>query len=447
MSLQRLRRDALAIFQAGLQAVDPIAAVKRHVSYRDQKLDIEGRTYDLSRRGHVYVVGAGKASAAMARAVEEIIGDGKLKAGFVSVKYGHAGPPLAVIQVGEAGHPVPDEAGLNNSKQIIELLRQTTRDDLVICLLSGGGSALLPCPAQGVTLADKQQVTQLLLQCGATIHEINAVRKHLSQLKGGRLARLAAPAQVISLILSDVVGDDVSSIASGPTAPDNTTFADCLRILDKYQLRRQIPRAALKVLLRGARGQLEETPKSDDPLFRGRRRPQHVIVGSNILAVEAAKRKAEAAGYRCLILSTMVEGETREVARVHAAIAKEICRSGHPIPRPACIISGGETTVTVRGLGLGGRNQEFALASAIEIDGLKNVVILSGGTDGSDGPTDAAGALADGTTVQRARAKGLDPQQFLHDNDSYHFFRALGDLLITGPTLTNVMDLRLILVA
>ncbi|MCS6807079.1 MAG: glycerate kinase [Acidobacteriota bacterium] len=446
MNLHTLRRDALAIFHAGLQAVDAIAAIRRHVSYRDQKLNIDGRTYDLSRRGHVYVVGAGKASAAMAQAIEEIVGEDKLKAGLVSVKYGHAGASLRVIQAREAGHPVPDEAGLNNSKQIIELLRQTTRDDLVICLLSGGGSALLPCPTQGVTLADKQRVTQLLLQCGATIHEINAVRKHLSQLKGGRLARLAAPSRVVSLILSDVVGDDVSSIASGPTAPDDTTFADCLRILDKYQLRDQIPSAVLKVLQRGARGQIEETPKSNDPLFRGQRRPQNLIIGSNILAVEAAKRKAEAAGYRCLVLSTLVEGETREVARVHAAIAKEICRSGNPIPRPACIISGGETTVTIRGRGLGGRNQEFALAAAIDIDGWKNVVILSGGTDGSDGPTDAAGAIADGTTVQRARLKGLDPQRFLRDNDSYHFFRALGDLLITGPTLTNVMDLRLILV-
>jgi hydroxypyruvate reductase len=447
MSLQTLRRDALAIFQAGLKAVDPIAAVKRHVSYRDRKLDIHGRTYDLSKRGYMYVVGAGKASAAMAQAIEEIISDGKLKTGLVSVKYGHAHSSLNVIQIRQAGHPVPDEAGLANAGEIIKILRQTTRDDLVLCLLSGGGSALLPCPAQGLTLADKQQVTELLLKCGATIHEINAVRKHLSQIKGGRLARLAAPSRLVSLILSDVIGDDVSSIASGPTAPDETTFADGVRILDKYDLKRQIPRAALRVLQRGARGEIEETPKPDDPLFRRTTRPQNVIIGSNILAVEAAKRKAEASGYRCLILSSLVEGETKDVAHVHAAVAKEICRSGNPIPKPACVISGGETTVTIRGRGLGGRNQEFALASAIDIDGLKNVVMLSGGTDGSDGPTDAAGAIADGTTLRRAKQKGMDAQRFLRDNDSYHFFQSLGDLLITGPTLTNVMDLRLILVA
>ncbi len=447
MSLKKLRKDAAAIFQAGLIAVDPITAIKRHITYRNHKVTVQGQTYDLSKYAGVYVVGAGKASAAMAQAIEEIIGDDKLKAGLVNTKYGHAIPPPSLIRVTEAGHPVPDEAGVRGTKEIIRLLNQTTQDDLVLCLLSGGGSALLPCPAEGLTLADKQQVTKRLLECGATIHEINAVRKHLSQIKGGRLAGLAYPSTLISLILSDVIGDDLDTIASGPTVPDSTTFSHCLRILEKYNIKSKIPRAALRLLQKGARGEIEETPKSDDPVFRRKKRTQNVIIGSNILAVRAAKQKADELGYHTLILSSFIEGETKDVAKVHAALAKEILKSGNPLPRPACLISGGETTVTIRGHGLGGRNQEFGLAAAIEIAGMKNVVMLSGGTDGTDGPTDAAGAIADGTTVQRARDVGLNAERSLQENDSYHFFQPLGDLLMTGPTRTNVMDLRLVLVA
>ncbi len=440
-SLPDLRIDALAIFQAGLKAAEPISAIKRHLKLQDGVLKIAGRTYDLSAYDGVYVVGAGKAGGRMAQGVEGLLGD-RLNAGVVNVKYSHA-LPLDVVKINEAGHPLPDDAGLRGTKEIIELLRRTGEKDLVFCLISGGGSALLPCPAEGLTLQDKREVTRVLLECGATVHEINAIRKHISQVKGGRLARLAYPSTLISLILSDVIGDNLDSIASGPTAVDRSTFSDCLRILGRYGIQRKIPSAVRIFLEKGARGEIEETPKAHDPIFG---RVQNVIVGSNILAVKAAKQRADELGYHSLILSSFIEGETREAARVHAALAKEILSTGHPVQRPACIISGGETTVTVRGRGLGGRNQEFALAAAMAINGLEAVVILSGGTDGTDGPTDAAGAIADGATVRQAGERGLEAEHYLRENDSYHFFQPLGDLLITGPTFTNVMDLRVVLV-
>jgi len=442
MNTKKLRKDALAIFHAGVKAVDPVNAVKRHLKRQGEIVSVGDRAYDLSTYNGVCVMGAGKASAAMAQPIEEILGD-RIKAGAINVKYGHS-VPLKKVRVNEAGHPVPDEAGLRGTQQIIQLLRQTGEKDLVICLVSGGGSALLPCPAQGLTFENKQQVTKRLLEVCATIHEINAVRKHISQVKGGRLARLVYPSTLISLILSDVIGDNLDSIASGPTAPDSSTFSDCLQILEKYNIRQKIPPAVLELLERGAGGEIEETPKAEDPVFQ---RTQNVIIGSNILAVKAANKKAQELEYHSLILSSFIEGETREVAKVHAAIAKEILNTGYPIARPACVISGGETTVTIRGQGLGGRNQEFALAAAIEIDGLEDVIILSGGTDGTDGPTDAAGAIVDGTTVRRAKAVGLNAEYHLRENDSYNFFKPLGDLLITGPTYTNVMDLRLVMVA
>ncbi len=442
MNLAQLRKDAVAIFQAGVKSVDPVNAVKGHLTIQDSKLTVGIKTYDLDQYEHIYVIGAGKASAAIAQAIEKIFGD-RVKTGIINVKYGHS-LPLKTIKINQAGHPIPDEAGLKGTQQIIQLLKQTREKDLVLCLISGGGSALLPYPAEGLTLEDKQKTTKCLLECAATIHEINAIRKHISQVKGGRLARLAYPSTLISLILSDVIGDNLDIIASGPTVPDRSTFSDCLRILEKHHIREDIPSPVLAFLEKGARGEIEETPKGDDPAFR---KTQNIIVGSNRLAVEAAKQKAEKMGYNSLILSTFIEGETKEIAKAHAAIAKEILKTEDPIPRPACVISGGETTVSIKGHGLGGRNQEFALSAAIEIDGLEGVVILSGGTDGTDGPTDAAGAIADGMTIQRAKAAGLDAEHHLRENDSYHFFQALDDLLITGPTLTNVMDLRLVMVA
>jgi hydroxypyruvate reductase len=441
MGLKEVKEHALAIFLAGVKAVDPVRAIKNHLGLEGNCLTVGEKTYDLSDFDRISVIGAGKASAAMARGMEGILGQ-KLHSGLVNTKYDHA-VSLDKIQVREAGHPVPDEAGYRGAQQIVQFLEQSDEKDLVFFLISGGGSALLPYPYEGLTLEDKQNVTKILLEVGANIHEINTLRKHLSQVKGGRLAKIAFPATLVSLILSDVIGDNLDSIASGPTVPDHSTFQDCLNILDKYLIADRIPPVVLDVFKKGVRGEIEETPKKGDAVFD---RTQNLIIGSNILAVEAAEKKAGELGYNTMILSTFLEGETRDVARAHAAIAKEILSSGNPIKRPSCVISGGETTVTIHGKGKGGRNQEFSLAAAMDIHGLRNVVVLSGGTDGTDGPTDAAGAIADGTTISRAKMLGLNPNQYLRENDSYHFFVALDDLIITGPTYTNVMDLRIVLV-
>jgi hydroxypyruvate reductase len=313
----------------------------------------------------------------------------------------------------------------------------------VVGVLSGGGSALLPCPVEGVSLEEKRKTTELLLASGATIQEVNAVRKHLSRIKGGQMARLAQPARLLVLVLSDVVGDDLSTIASGPAAPDPATYPECLEILDRYGLREAVPLSVRAHLEKGALGEIPETPKPGDPVFA---RVHHLIVGNNLLALRGARQKAASLGYETLLLSSMIQGEAREVAKVHGAIAREIVRTAHPVTPPCCILSGGETTVTVRGRGLGGRNQEFALSAAVAIADLPQTVVLSGGTDGKDGPTDAAGAIVDGTTVVRARGSGLDPLRSLAENDSYRFLERVGDLLRTGPTGTNVMDLHLLLV-
>ena len=441
-TVKQLRADARGIFEAGIAAVDPVEAVKRHLGRTGDILHVADRRYELPTYRHVYVVGTGKASARMARGLEEILGE-SIDSGVVVVKYGYS-TPTRRVDIVEAGHPIPDPAGVEGTKQIIDTLRKAGNDDLVFFLVSGGGSALLPCPADGLTLEDKQRTTQILLDCGATIHEINSVRKHLSKVKGGRLARLAYPATVVGLILSDVIGDRLEGIASGPTVPDTSTFSDCLKIIERYQLQGKIPPVVRAFLEQGARGGIEETPKAADPVFE---KVQNVLVGSNRLALQAAKQKAEALGYNSLLLSSSVEGETQTVAAVHAAIAKEISATGGPVRRPACVISGGETTVTIRGGGLGGRNQEFALAAALHIEGLEGVVILSGGTDGTDGPTDAAGGVVDSGTLRRATANGLDAGDYLRRNDSYHFLQSTGDLLITGPTYTNVMDLHVMLIA
>ncbi|GAK50537.1 glycerate 2-kinase [Candidatus Moduliflexus flocculans] len=435
-----LRQHAREIFAAGLRAVDPIAAIQRHVRRDGAVLTVGSTRYDLHAYRHIYVIGGGKAGASMAQAIEEILGD-RITAGWVNVKYAHLAP-THIIALHEAGHPVPDREGAHGVRQMIAMIGQATAEDLVICLISGGGSALLPAPAEGISLEEKQAVTSLLLRCGATIHEMNAIRKHISAIKGGQLARIVAPATMISLILSDVIGDPLDTIASGPTVPDTFTFADCLSMFERFHLLEQLPRSVRDHVMRGARGEIAETPKPGDPLFD---RTQNLIIASNIQAAQAAADQARSLGYHALILSSSIAGETRVVANVHAAILKEIVQSGNPLPRPACIVSGGETTVTIQGNGLGGRNQEFALSAALDIAGLPGVVVLSAGTDGTDGPTDAAGAVADGETVTRAKRQGLEPGAFLTNNDSYHFFDALGDLVKTGPTHTNVMDLRILL--
>jgi glycerate 2-kinase len=425
----KARADALKIFRAALKAADPYQAVMRHVRVKDGVLTAGRKRYRLDSFEKIHVIGAGKASARMAQAIERLLGRRVTRGlihGLINVKYGHTAP-LRRIELNECAHPVPDESGLRGAERILEIASQAGSKDLVMCLISGGASALLPCPLPPMTLEEKQRLTGELLRCGANIHELNTVRKHISRIKGGRLAEAAAPAAVVALILSDVIGDDLDVIGSGPTVPDRSTTADAEHVLRHYGIRVPV---------------LGETPKPGDAVFRG---VQNLIVGSNALAVSAAADEARRLGYRTMVLSTFIEGETRDVARVHAAIAKEVVASGRPVRSPACVISGGETTVTVRGTGLGGRNQEFALAAALDIAGLKEVVVFSGGTDGTDGPTDAAGAIADGGTIERARLLGLDSRAFLENNDSYRFFEKLGDLVKTGPTGTNVADVILIL--
>lgn len=436
-----MRKDALDIFRAGVKAVEAEAAVRRHCKVEGSRLSVDERVYDLTGFQNIYVIGAGKAGASMAKAVEEMLGE-RITDGLINVKYGHVAK-LTRVKITEAGHPVPDEAGQVGARAIFDLASGAKKEDLVICLISGGGSALLPLPVEGVSLADKQDTTKVLLACGATIHEINSVRKHISEVKGGGLAGAAYPATMISLMLSDVVGDDLDVIASGPTVPDSSSFRDCMDIFDKYGIREQVPESVLNHIEKGLNGKAPDNPRPGDPVFAG---TQSAIVGNNMECIQAAQKKASELGYHTLVLSSVLEGETREVAIVHAGIAKEILRSGHPLSSPACILSGGETTVTITGSGLGGRNQEFVLAAAMGLNNCEGVVVLSAGTDGTDGPTDAAGAVADGKTVQRAESLGLKSLDFLSDNDAYHFFEKLGDLVKTGPTNTNVMDLRIMLV-
>jgi hydroxypyruvate reductase len=406
-----------------------------------ERLRVKDREYNLARIQRVFVIGFGKAGAAMAQAVEEIIGD-RIERGRVIVKYGHFAP-LSKIQLYEAGHPLLDENSLRGTRMILDILKAANENDLVICLVSGGGSALLELPVDEISLDDFRATTDVLLRAGATINELNIVRKHLSQVKGGQLVRGTHGAPIVSLILSDVIGSPLDTIASGPTAPDSTTFEDAQNIIEGRGLREQLPTSVVQHIDRGTRGEITDTPDERDPIFE---RVQNVIVADNAIACDAALCQAKALGFNTLLLSTYMQGEAREVAKVFAAIAKEIAQSNRPVSRPACIIAGGETTVTVRGKGKGGRNQELALAAAIEIDGMSNVVMLSGGTDGTDGPTDAAGAIADERTILRTMALGNAARAFMQNNDAYNFFHPLGDLIITGPTNTNVNDVMVLIV-
>jgi hydroxypyruvate reductase len=439
--LSKMRKDAQDIFLAGVEAVEAEAAVRRHCKVQDNRLAVDERVYDLSAFQNIYVIGAGKAGASMAKALEYMLGD-RITEGLINVKYGHRAD-LARVKLTEAGHPVPDEPGEAGARAIFELASRAQKQDLVICLISGGGSALLPLPVKGVSLMNKQETTKILLACGATIHEINAVRKHISMVKGGALARTVYPAALVSLMLSDVIGDDLDVIASGPTVPDSSTFEDCMKIFDRYGICEKVPKRVLEHIKKGFDGKVADNPKPGDRVFSN---TQSAIVGSNLECILAAEEKGRDLGYRTLVLSTMIEGETKDVAQVHAGVAKEILKTANPLSPPACVLSGGETTVTIKGQGLGGRNQEFVLAAAMSLSGWEKVVVLSGGTDGTDGPTDAAGAVADGRSVQRAQALGLNPEDFLSNNDTYHIFEKLGDHIRTGPTNTNVMDLRIMLV-
>ena len=426
MSVRLLRKQAVSIFRAALAAADPADAVTRYLRRRN-----------FSRFRHIYVVGAGKAGASMAQAAERVLGK-RIAGGLINVKDGHVAR-LRRIELNECGHPVPDERGVAGARRIAAIAAAAGADDLVLCLISGGASALMPLPAPPVTLEEKQAVTRLLLSCAADIHEINSVRKHISAIKGGQLVRLAAPAAVEALLLSDVVGDDLDVIGSGPTAPDASTFQSALAILERFDILKRVPPAVRARLEQGVRGAIPETPKRDDRIFA---RVRNTVVGSSRLALDAAARRARALGFHTLVLASGIQGETREIARMHAAIAREIAETGRPVKPPAAIITGGETTVTIHGKGRGGRNQEFVLAATLDIAGLPETVVLSGGTDGTDGPTDAAGAIADGGTIGRKPGA----REALDRNDSYSYFEPLGDLLITGPTNTNVMDVRILLI-
>ena len=442
------RGRILPILDAALAAVESGTVVSRAVDWQQDALVAAGRRYELDAFERVVVLAFGKAATPMAQAAARGLGH-RLDHGLVITKYGHgpedpAFPPrLAVV---EAAHPVPDAQGVAAARRAVEIVSRLSERDLLITLISGGGSALLTLPAPGLTLNDLQRTTDLLLASGATIHEINAVRKHLSAVKGGQLARLAHPATILSLILSDVVGNPLDVIASGPTAPDPTTWADAWRVVQKYDLEQALPRAARERLLAGLAGRLPDTPKPGDPIFQ---RVQNVIVGDNALAAAAARAEAEARGFHAAILSTFVQGEAREVAQVLVALGREVVARGRPLRPPACLILGGETTVTLRGKGKGGRNQELALAAGIALARAAEaapIVILSLGTDGTDGPTDAAGGIVDATTVARGEAAGLDALVHLADNNSYPYLKTIHDLLITGPTRTNVNDLMFVFV-
>jgi glycerate 2-kinase len=424
----------------GLSAVNARIAVDRAISRNGPKLIIGRRRYDLRRYERVVVVGAGKATASMARAAEQRLGPW-LQRGFVVVKHGH-GVPMRRIAVAEAGHPVPDRPGQRAASRLRAMAAELGRRDLLIVLLSGGASSLLPAPVPGITLADKQRTTQELLRCGASIREINTVRKHLSNIKGGRLAELTK-ATVVTLILSDVLGDDLSAIASGPTVPDPTTYQDAVAILKRYRIWRALPQRVRQHLDRGWQGFTSETPKPGSPLFR---RVHHHIVGNNAAAVMAVVHAAREAGLRTLVHTPVLTGTARDEGQRFGALARRIVSRGKPLQRPCCVVVGGETTVTVTGKGKGGRAQEFAASAALEIAGLANVWVAAIGTDGTDGPTDAAGAVVDGNTVARALRLSVDLKSALKRHNTYPALKRLHQLIVTGPTCTNVNDLYLLLV-
>lgn len=428
------------IISRALRAVDAAAAVRRAVRKRGHMLIVGTRRYDLRRYERIIAVGAGKATAPMAQAFERILGK-RLDGGIVIVKYGHA-CQTTLIDVREAAHPLPDRAGQKAAERLLDLVAKLTERDLVIVLLSGGASSLLPLPVEGVSLEDKMHVTDLLLRCGATIGEINTVRKHLSRVKGGRLAQ-ATRATVATVILSDVLGDDLSAIGSGPTVPDATTYAQAIECLKRYRVWLRIPASVRRHLQRGSRGLEPETAKPRDATFR---RVSHHVVGNVEGAVAAAVQAAKQAGLRTLVHSTGLKGEAGVVGKQFGALARRIVRSGTPIRRPCCVVAGGETTVTVTGHGKGGRAQEFALAAAGVIAGLPRVWVTALGTDGTDGPTDTAGAVVDGGTAAQAKHCRPGLEQTLACHDSYRLLKKLHRHIVTGPTGTNVNDLYLLLV-
>lgn len=445
------------IFRAGLQRADPYAMIADHVRLDGETLvvqfETETRRFDLGQFQRVYVFGAGKASARMAQAVEAILGE-RITAGVVAVKYQHTAP-LTRIRLIEAAHPLPDEASLRGAREVAALARDFDDTTLVINLISGGGSALfdglLEYEEDGrttaLTLEDLRCTTRVLLACGADISEINCIRKHISTVKGGRYVRLLYPATSLNLILSDVIGDRLDTIASGLTVPDASTFIQAQAIVEKYGISAALPPAVRRAIELGAAEAIPETPKAGDPSFE---RTHNLLIGTLVHSLLAAAGEARRLGYNPVILSSQLVGEARELAKVLLGIARDVKKRDLLAPKPACVIGGGETTVTLRGSGLGGRNQEMALSFLCEMktdpDSSRGVAFLSASTDGSDGPTDAAGAFAGWELLEAARAAGLKPEEFLQNNDSYHFYAALNGLLKTGPTGTNVCDLQIVIV-
>lgn len=442
-TIRGLRRDSMDILKTAVEAVHPTDAVRKHLNVIGNRIKYDDLELDLDRFTDIYVIGGGKACGAMAMAVEALLGD-RISGGVVNVLRGTEGCyKLEKIMLNGASHPIPDEGGLEGVRRMLSILDKVGEDDLIIVLVSGGGSAMMTYPAEGIGLGEVRRVTDLLLRGGATINELNSVRKHISAVKGGQIAKRAYPATMLSLVLSDVVGDPLDTIASGPTAPDPTSYYDAINVIKRYEIWNETPESILRRLEGGLKGEVEETPKTGDKVLE---RVHNVVVGSNLTAAKAAIERASALGYSTMLLSTRIEGEASQVGRVIAGIAQEIAATGNPLHRPAAVVIGGETTVKVRGSGLGGRNQELALGAATKIEGLETLIAALA-TDGIDGPTEAAGAVVDGSTMSRARAMGLEAIRFLDENDSYGFFKTMGDAFLTGPTGTNVNDLTLILVA
>lgn len=448
------REDARAIFTRALEEVNPGRLLERRMSREGNQLRIRhdrGQfSLDLESFRHVLVLGMGKASGELAVSLETILGD-RIDDGFVVTK-AIGGKSCKRVRLAEASHPVPDSRSVEAGMEAMALAERARgwesagEPTLVLVLISGGGSALLCLPAEGLSLEDKAGTTKLLLGSGARIGEMNAVRKHLSGIKGGRLAEAFYPSTLISLVLSDVMGDDLDTIASGPTVPDTSTWEEAAGILRRRGLWEAIPVRARKLMEKGLEGAKPDTPKPGSPVFE---KARSFILGNNLLALKGAREEALGRGYACLVLSSRLEGEAREIARVFSAMAVDMERYGIPLARPACVLAGGETTVRLRGGGRGGRNQEMALAFLCALEDSKalglDLIFLSAGTDGADGPTDAAGAFAHPSMVGRARGMGLEPGSFLADNDSYTFFETLGGLLKTGPTGTNVCDVQILL--
>ncbi len=427
------------ILSAALEAVNPQKIIMDAVYLNNGNLNIGGNIYKLDNYQNIFVIGIGKASYLMSLALSDIVKNYRHR-GMILTKYGHIGkqeiPPN--FELFEAGHPIPDKNGVAATQFLLSLLQTTVKEDLVIFLISGGGSALLTSPADNLSLDDIKLVTRLLVNCGSSIDEINCVRKHIEKVKGGRLAKAANADQMVSLILSDVIGDQISVIASGPTIGDPTSFQDALEILHKYNLLDSIPPAVIAYLHKGVNGDVEDTPKPFDPLFS---KVDHFIIGSNIFAANGALAAAQKSGFNSTIITSSLIGEAKQAGLLICSLAKQVHETGLPVKRPACLILGGETTVTLSGCGLGGRNQEVALAAVECISKIPKVVLATFATDGGDGPTDAAGALVTNSTFQRALSHGMDPNAYLSNHDSYHFFNTLGDLIKTGPTGTNVNDL------